>query len=44
MDRTFQQSYADDNKTFYNKHIHTRSEKMNLLIKRETRNKKLEYT
>jgi hypothetical protein len=43
MYRTFQQSYVDDNKTFCNKYICTRKERMNLLIKRETRNKKLEY-
>ena len=40
---TFQQSYVDDNKTFYNKYIFTQKERMNLLIMRETRNKKLEY-
>jgi hypothetical protein len=36
MHHTFQQSYEDDNKMFYNKNICTGRERMNLLTKRET--------
>jgi len=43
MDHIFQQSYVDDNKTFYNKYIFTGREGMKLLIKRETGNKILPY-
>jgi hypothetical protein len=35
MNRTLQQLYADDNKTFCNKYSCTGRERMNLLIKRE---------
>jgi len=39
----FQQTYVDDNKTVYNKYIWTGRETINLLIKRKTDNKKLQY-
>ena len=39
MDQTFQQIYADDNKTLYNKYSCEGRERMYLLIKRETGNK-----
>ena len=39
MDQIFQQIYADDNKTLYNKYSCTGRKRMNLIIKRETGNK-----
>jgi len=43
MYQIFQHSYTDDNETFCSKYSCKGSERMNLLIKRETGNKILQY-